>query len=96
MLKVLRLFLLVSLSQLSVACATYNEKNDINDINEPGALDLIICEEPRPQICTREYDPVCASLKDGNTKTGSTGCTACSDQEVVGYKKGACGIVSID
>jgi len=93
MLKVLRLFLLVSLSQLSVACATYNEKNDIN---EPGALDLIICEEPRPQICTREYDPVCASLKDGNTKTGSTGCTACSDQEVVGYKKGACGIVSID
>lgn len=95
MLKVLRSFALVSLSMLVVGCATSNEdKNEIN--NEPGALDIILCEEPRPQICTREYDPVCATLKDGSTKTGSTGCTSCSDPEVISYKKGACGIVSID
>ena len=94
MLKVLRSLSLVSLGILTVGCATGTGEK--NDINEPGALDLILCEEPRPQICTREYDPVCATLKDGSTTTGSTGCTSCSDPEVVGYKKGACGIVSID
>jgi len=52
--------------------------------------DLIICEEPRPQICTREYNPVCATMKDGTTRTDSTGCTSCSDPKVVGYKMGAC------
>ena len=94
MLKVLRSLSLVSLGVLTVGCTTSaDEKNDIND---PGALDLILCEEPRPQICTREYNPVCATLKDGSKRTGSTGCTSCSDPKVVGYKKGACGIVSID
>jgi len=89
MLKLLRSLLLVSLSLLSIACATTaDEKNEFN--NEPGALDLILCEEPRPQICTREYNPVCGTLQDGSTKTGSTGCTSCSDSEVVGYKLGAC------
>ena len=89
MLKILRLLSLVSLSLLSVSCVTgTGQKNEIN--NEPGALDLILCEEPRPQICTREYNPVCGALQDGSTKTGSTGCTSCSDPEVVGYKMGAC------
>ena len=96
MLKNSRIFLLVSLSLLFVACATvYDEENENNNYNEPGALDLILCEEPRPQICTREYDPVCATLNDGSIKTGSTGCTSCSDPEVVGYKKGgACEVIS--
>ena len=94
MFKVVRLFSLFSISLLVYGCATTND--DKNNINEPGALDLILCEEPRPQVCTREYNPVCATLKDGSTKTGSTGCTSCSDPEVVGYKMGACGIVSLD
>jgi hypothetical protein len=95
MLNKTRMLSLLSLSLLIAGCATTSEEeNKIN--NEPGALDLILCEEPRPQICTREYDPVCATLQDGSTKTGSTGCTSCSDHEVVGYKMGACGIVSLD
>jgi len=95
MLNKTRMLSLVSSSLLIIGCATTSEEeNKIN--NEPGALDLILCEEPRPQICTREYDPVCATLQDGSTKTDSTGCTSCSDPEVVGYKKGACGIVSLD
>jgi hypothetical protein len=95
MLKVLRSLSLLSLGILTAGCATTSEEeNEIN--NEPGALDLILCEEPRPQICTREYDPVCATLKDGSSITAATGCTSCSDPEVIGYKKGACGIVSID
>ena len=87
MLNIFRITLLMSLSLSLFACASYSEKNDIN---EPGALDLILCEEPRPQVCTREYDPVCGTLKDGSTTTGSTGCTSCSDPNVVGYKMGAC------
>ena len=88
MLKLLRSLLLVSLSLLSIACATTADEK--NEYNEPGALDLILCEEPRPQICTREYNPVCGTLQDGSTKTGSTGCTSCSDTDVVGYKMGVC------
>jgi len=87
MLKILVTFLLALSSLLLFACASHSEKNDIH---EPGALDLILCEEPRPQICTLEYDPVCATLGDGSTKTDATGCTACSDSNVVGYKMGEC------
>lgn len=89
MLKIFGLFSLLTLSLFHLACATTSdEKNEIN--NEPGASDLILCEEPRPQVCTHEYNPVCATLQDGSTKTGSTGCTSCSDPDVVGYKMGAC------
>jgi len=94
MLKVLRLLPIISLGLLLVGCATNNDEKI--DLNEPGALDLILCEEPRPQICTREYDPVCATLKDGSTRTGATGCTSCSDSEVVGYKVGACEAISLN
>lgn len=94
MLKVLRLLPVISLGLLLVGCATNNDEKI--DLNEPGALDIILCEEPRPQICTREYDPVCATLKDGSTRTGATGCTSCSDSEVVGYKTGACEAISLN
>jgi hypothetical protein len=83
------------LTILPASCAiSSKEKNEI-DI-EPGALDIILCEEPRPELCTREYKPVCATLKDNSTRTDSTACTSCSDPDVVGYKMGACGIVSIN
>lgn len=94
MFKVFRLLPIISLGLLLVGCATNNDEKI--DLNEPGALDIILCEEPRPQICTREYDPVCATLKDGSTRTGATGCTSCSDSEVVGYKKGACETISLN
>lgn len=55
---------------------------------EPGALTP--CPEPRPQICTREFRPVCAQMQDGSFKTYSTGCTSCTDPKVVGYRDGAC------
>ena len=52
--------------------------------------DLRMCLEKRPQICTNEYNPVCATLADGTTQTRATGCTACSDPEVVGWVMGEC------
>lgn len=85
MININKVISLVLISVLISACAAYSEKDA-----DPSVSDLIICQEPRPQICTNEYNPVCARLKDGTTRTDATGCTACSDPEVVGYKMGAC------
>lgn len=79
------------LSLLAAACVASNEME-----NKPSALNLIMCEEPRPQLCTREYNPVCAALKNGSTRTAATGCTACADSEVTGYIMGACESISVE
>lgn len=49
-----------------------------------------LCADPRPEICTQEYVGVCASLSDGSTRTSATGCTACADPNVVGWRTGEC------
>jgi hypothetical protein len=62
---------------------------------------FIKCKEPRPEICTREYNPVCATKNTGivcittpcpstEEKTYSTGCTACADPTVIKYTQGQC------
>jgi len=51
---------------------------------------LTRCTEPRPEICTMQYLPVCANLKDGSAKTYSSGCSACSDVNVVSYMPEEC------
>ena len=48
------------------------------------------CSEPRPQICTMDYRPVCGQHDDGSTGTYSNGCGACSEPSVVGHSPGAC------
>jgi hypothetical protein len=48
------------------------------------------CEEPRPQVCTMDYRPVCASLVGGDWKTFSNGCSACTDSNAEGWREGAC------
>ena len=49
-----------------------------------------LCEEPRPQICTMDYRPVCGTLSDANVKTYANGCGACSDANVVSWVEGEC------
>ena len=71
-----------------VSCADQGEDNNPSQMT--GAADMIMCEDPRPEICTREYDPVCATMEDGSVKTYATGCTACADSRVTGYTKGPC------
>lgn len=51
----------------------------------PGA-----CVEPRPQVCTMIYAPVCAQHKDGHSETHSSGCNACADDTVMRYEQGTC------
>ncbi|OOZ41075.1 hypothetical protein [Solemya elarraichensis gill symbiont] len=49
------------------------------------------CKDPRPQMCTMQYDPVCAWMPGQNTwKQASNGCDACSDKRVAGYLAGEC------
>ncbi len=49
-----------------------------------------VCTDPRPQVCTMDYRPVCGEQSNGSFKTYSNGCTACSDQAVIGYVEGEC------
>ncbi len=59
------------------------------------------CNDPRPEICTKEFRPVCAKVDTGvrcittpcpssENKTYSNACSACSDSKVHGYWKNAC------
>ena len=49
-----------------------------------------LCEDPRPQVCTMDYRPVCGSLNDGTVKTYPNGCGACADVNVSSWVEGAC------
>jgi len=80
-------FLFITLS----SCAANTSTEDTNSGKaESKEKKITICTEPRPQICTREYNPVCATLNDGSVKTYATGCTACSDTKVIHYMAGVC------
>jgi len=86
----------ILLLSLLVGCANSPAKN------ERAATPLFIaCEQRRPEICTREYRPVCATRDTGircvtppcpvtDPKTYGNACTACSDPDVLGYQSGAC------
>jgi len=61
--------------------------------SEPVQLEapaVTSCEEPRPQVCTMIFAPVCASRTDGNLETYASGCNACADDQVASYLNGAC------
>ena len=51
--------------------------------------DMTLCTNPRPEVCTMEYAPVCG-YTDSGQKTYASGCTACSDKSVNGYTEGEC------
>lgn len=55
------------------------------------------CPRKRPQVCTKEYKPVCGYTDIQcfvppcpNYQTYGNACTACSDPTVLGYSAGAC------
>ena len=49
---------------------------------------LVPCTDPRPDVCTQNYDPVCGLNQNRQQKTYSNACRACSEKEVVGYQPG--------
>jgi len=65
------------------------------------AARFVACSDPRPEICTQQYRPVCAQIDTGircikapcpsaESRTLPNGCAACTDPKVVGYVEGAC------
>ncbi len=48
------------------------------------------CPELRPQVCTMEYAPACATLTAGGQKEYASPCNACADDAVDGYVTGPC------
>ncbi len=78
-------------------------KKDTSTLLEPPIKNskLIKCKDPRTDICTKEYRPVCAVVDTGvrcvkapcpskDHKTYSNSCTACADHKVIGYEFGTC------
>lgn len=53
-----------------------------------GECQTIVCAEPRPKACSREYAPVCGLLENGNLRTMANGCEACANDTVVSYLMG--------
>jgi hypothetical protein len=51
---------------------------------------IIPCTDPRPELCTMQYAPACASLAKGGFWTYASACNACADSAVVGYQNGPC------
>ena len=65
------------------------------DISQPfeGALTQCPPANPANNICTAQYEPVCAKTKVGSVfsyRTASNACSACNIPEAVGYTKGEC------
>ena len=78
--KILPSIFVITMLCLS-ACTGTTSKTQINPVK---------CENPRPQICTMIYKPVCGISKSGAKKTYASACTACSDENVVAFEKEEC------
>jgi hypothetical protein len=77
--------LVFSLATLLCGCNAASSKEP------PVALaGMTACKDPRPQVCTMQYDPVCAQDASGVLTTKSNGCRACTSPEVLGYVGGSC------
>lgn len=49
------------------------------------------CPDPRPEVCTRDYRPVCGYAPDSAMGTTyGNDCEACADPAVEGWLPGAC------
>ncbi len=74
----MRTVLALAAALLASACAS-NGKPEVN-----------LCESPRPQVCTMEYNPSCGQLAAGGQRDYSSPCNACADDQVDSWTQGAC------
>ena len=84
---------------------TNQSETNPSETNQPEAASVPAgvteCTTPRPEMCTREYRPVCAAIDTGvrcvtepcpsmEYKTFGNGCDACSTEQVLYYSEGEC------
>ena len=81
------LILIVALTG-AVALACSSSPDGSEDATEK--VPVTACAEPRPEVCTMEYIPVCGHRYDGERKTYPNACSACSDPDVAGRDPGPC------
>jgi len=81
---------LLPLYTLLLAACSPPDDTMLDESSEIKIVTTIVCTDPRPEICTMEYRPVCASGPSGELTIFSSGCSACSDQKVLHYKIGEC------
>jgi hypothetical protein len=95
--------LLAIVAALGLACSRTPEE-------APTAPAYFECVVPRPEVCTKEWRPVCGLRDTGvrcvtgpcdswEAKTYGNACTACADAEVQGWRPGECeeeGIVRLE
>ncbi len=71
------------------ACSSSSEIEEAaSSIELPESASM--CQEPRPQVCTMIYKPVCAYDKAGSTNTEASDCSACAKADVIAYTDGEC------
>jgi len=92
----LRLFRLFALIASLTACASPTTQT-----KSKTETNLTHCPEQRPQVCTMDYRPVCATRDTGircvttpcpssEQITYSNSCSACADAKVIGYIPDEC------
>ena len=69
---------------MTLGCVSVSEKGSHQSDT------FVTCTEPRPEMCTQEYVPVCGYLVDGSQKTYSNACSACSDKKTIKYLTTPC------
>lgn len=95
--KIISLFVFLA---ITTGCSNTPETVADNKSSEQNTS-LQQCPEKRPQMCTKIYQPVCATRDTGvrcvkspcpstETKTYGNSCTACADTKVSGYIPGEC------
>ncbi len=65
------------------------QKSTIPVTGSGNPTEFTECKDPRSEMCTREYRPVCAK-RGSEWVTKGNSCTACADPKVRGYTKDAC------
>lgn len=73
-----------------VACAPFPPPPPPPPPPGPPGPARTVCVEPRPQVCTQVYQPVCATRRDGSARTYGNSCQACGDGAVISHRPGPC------
>ena len=90
MIKRYRFLMLCSLSAIGLLACGHADVIETQAAVKDVEAKVTVCTEPRPQLCTMEYLPVCGSTSTAEKKTYGNGCGACGDAEVISYVDGEC------
>ena len=70
------------------ACATESVEGHYPEAC--AAPEMTACSDPRPQLCTLDYNPACGQRVTGEARTFGNACQACGDAAVIGHFAGEC------